>query len=257
MNLSEYYLKYLQEVGEGSLPAPEGLTLEQAEPLARAAELQNRIREMGIVEFVRRCACAEGVEIPEEVYEAFCEQELIDTMNNLLAAQEAPEERPEEDAGPQPPQIQEPDGPRSVYEVLLDCCCLEENLFYYLLDILKRNAEEEFQKLALVTTRKAFTQQDFLYWLATREQRGSEEELVCVTVMDACFDRLAAQQETELIAALISGDQRTFELFRCEAPELCHLPDATFDWYERNYLEKDYPIRYMIKHNGIPLPKEV
>ena len=154
-----------------------------------------------------------------------------------------------------PPQIDEPDGPRSAYEVLLDCCCLDEKLLQYLIDVLKREAEEEFQKLALVTARKAFTRADFLYWFGTKEQRSHREELICVTLMDACFDRLAAQKEVELIAALISGDQTTFELFRCEAPELRQLPDATFAWYERNYLQGYYPLRYMMKFNGISFPK--
>ncbi|MBQ3216356.1 MAG: hypothetical protein IJB35_00880, partial [Oscillospiraceae bacterium] len=73
---------------------------------------------------------------------------------------------------------------------------------------------------------------------------------------DACFDRLAEQGQKELIAALISGDQTTFELFRCEAPELQHLPEATFIWYETHYLQNYYPIRYMLKFNGVSFPKE-
>ena len=140
--------------------------------------------------------------------------------------------------------------------MLLDCCCLDENLLYYLIDVLKRSAEEEFQKLALVTARKAFTQADFLYWFATKQSRAPQEELICVTLMDACFDRLAAEGQKELIAALLCGDQTTFELFRCDAPELMHLPEATFAWYERNYLQGYYPIRYMLKFNGVPFPKE-
>ena len=74
--------------------------------------------------------------------------------------------------------------------------------------------------------------------------------------MDACLDRLAAEGQKEMIAALISGDQTTFELFRCEAPELMHLPDATFDWFDRLYLRGYYPIRYLLKYNGVTFPKE-
>ena len=74
--------------------------------------------------------------------------------------------------------------------------------------------------------------------------------------MDACLDRLAAENQRELIAALISGDQTTFELFRCEAPELKHLPEATFQWFDKNYLSGLYPIRYMMKFNGVEFPKE-
>ena len=75
--------------------------------------------------------------------------------------------------------------------------------------------------------------------------------------MDAVFGRLAAEGQKELIAALLCGDQTTFELFRCDAPELQHLPEATFEWYEKNYLQGYYPVRYMLKYNGVALPKEV
>ena len=180
------------------------------------------------------------------------------TLAALAQASEAPaEETSAAEADPcEPPKIDEPDGPRSAYEVLLDCCCLDENLLFYLIDVLKRGAEEEFQKLALVTSRKAFTQADFLYWFATKPSRAAQEELICVTLMDACFDRLAAEGQKELIAALISGDRTTFELFRCEAPELMHMPDATFEWYDRLYLRGYYPIRYLLKYNGVAFPKE-
>ena len=163
-------------------------------------------------------------------------------------------EAPEEEDPSAPPRIEEPDGPRSVYEVLIDCCSLDEKLMYYLIDTLKRNAEEEFQKLALVTTRKAFTQADFLYWYGTKEHRASREELICVTLMDACFDRLARDGQVELIAALLSGDRTTFELFRCDAPELIHLPEATYEWFEDYYLQGLYPLRYMLKFNGVEIP---
>ena len=81
-----------------------------------------------------------------------------------------------------------------------------------------------------------------------------EEERACVAIMDACLLRLAEEKENELLAALMSGDQKTFELFRCEAPELQHLPDATYDWYCRNYLDRYYPVRIMMKLHGIHFP---
>ena len=80
-------------------------------------------------------------------------------------------------------------------------------------------------------------------------------ELICSAVMDACLDRLASEDQKELMAALLSGDRKTFELFRCEAPELVHLPQATFEWYAENYLDHYYPIRYLIRFNGIRLPE--
>lgn len=248
MTMIERYLRYIQELGEGTRTPPEGIELTKTEPLARAAELQQQIQAMGIVSFVRLCAAQDGQTLSEEELNCFREEDLLAALQGELS-----EEEPQEDA---PPQIDEPDGPRSAYEVLIDCCCLDEKLMYYLIDVLKRGAEEEFQKLALVTARKAFTQADFLYWYATKQTREGHDALVCSTVMDACFDRLAAEGEVELIAALLSGDQTTFELFRCEAPELKHLPDATFAWYEKNYLQGLYPLRYMLKFNGVAFPKE-
>ncbi len=251
MTLIEHYLRDLQQIADGSRVPPEGIVLTEDEPIRRAAQLQEQIQAIGICEFVRRCAEQDGETLEQSVYDEFKPEDLMATFNALTAQTE--EEQPDESA---PPKIEEPDGPRNAYEVLLDCCCLDENLLYYLIDVLKRKDENEFQKLALVAARKAFTMHDFLYWYITMEQRAEEEELICVTIMDACFDRLAADGQNELIAALISGDQTTFELFRCEAPELQHLPEATFEWYDRNYLAKLYPIRYMLKFNGIVFPLE-
>ena len=247
MKWTDYYFKYLEAVGEGKLAAPEGFLLTEEEPLRRAAQLQERIAQSGIACFVRACAEQEGTTLPEGLFDNFDPSELFAAMEQAPAAEEDPNA---------PPQIDEPDGPRSAYEVLLDCCCLDEKLLQYLIDVLKRGAEEEFQKLALVTARKAFTQADFLYWFGTKEQRGDREELICVTLMDACLDRLAKDGQLELIAALLSGDQTTFELFRCEAPELIHLQAATYEWYDRNYLQGLYPLRYMLKFNGVQFPKE-
>lgn len=250
MTLIEYYLRDLQEIADGTRLPPEGIILTEDEPMRRAAQLQEQIQVIGIAEFVRRCAAQDGQTLPQEVYDNFKPEDLMATLNALAS------QPPEEEDENTPPKIDEPDGPRSAYEVLLDCCCLEEKLLYYLIDVLRRKDEEEFQKLALVTTRKAFTCEDFLYWFATKQDRASQEEMICVTIIDACLDRLSSEGQTELIAALICGDQTTFELFRCEAPELQHLPEATFEWFERNYLANLYPIRYMLKFNGIQFSSE-
>lgn len=248
MTLIEHYFTYLQELADGSREAPNGISLHETEPMRRAAELQAQIQALGVPEFVRLCAAQDHQVLPAEVYDAYREEDLRAALAAM--AEEDARDRAE------PPKIDEPDGPRSAYEVLLDCCCLDEKLLYYLIDVLKRGAEEEFQKLALVTTRKAFTQADFLYWFATKPARGTREELICVTLIDACLDRLASEGQKELIAAIICGDKTTFELFRCEAPELLHLPDATFDWFDRLYLRGYYPIRYLLKYNGVNFPKE-
>lgn len=269
MTLIEQYFIYLEEISEGKRQPPEGIVLTETDPMKQAVELQEQIMKLGIPEFVRRCAAQDGRELPEEMYDEFQPEDMLAVLQQLAGSREAEQveamqasgqtEQPEtavsaEPDPAEPPKIDEPDGPRSAYEVLLDCCCLDEKLLYYMIDVLKRGAEEEFQKLALVTARKIFPSGDFLYWFITKEERAEREEMICVTLLDACFDRLKAQGETELIAALLCGDQKTFELFRCEAPELRQLPEATYEWYERNYLQRWYPIRYMLKFNGIAFP---
>ena len=94
--------------------------------------------------------------------------------------------------------------------------------------------------------------EDFLAWLGNRELLGSTDEQACVRIMDGCLSRLMAEGQTELAAALLSGDETTFKLFRTEAPELVHLPDATYDWYSKYYLDGYYPIRFILRQNGGP-----
>ena len=257
MELAQYYMKYLQELGEGQREAPEGIVLTETDPMRRAVELQEAIATLGVPEFVRRCAAQDGTEPDPAIFENYQPEVLAEALCRLAGEQNAPSdepaEAPEED---QTPKIEEPDGPRSAYEVLLDCCLLDEKLLYYLIDVIKRDAVGEFRKLALVTTRKAFTPTDLLGWFAGKERRGEREELICVTLMDTVFDRLAAEGQKELIAALLCGDKTTFELFRCDAPELLHLPEATYEWYEKNYLAGYYPVRYLLKFNGIAIPTE-
>ena len=62
------------------------------------------------------------------------------------------------------------------------------------------------------------------------------------------------EQQGELLGALLSGDRKTFELFRTEAPELRHLPAATYEWYSKNYLDRDYPLRFILMCNGVEFP---
>ena len=42
--------------------------------------------------------------------------------------------------------------------------------------------------------------------------------------------------------------------FRTEAPELRHLPAATYEWYSKNYLDRDYPLRFILMCNGVEFP---
>ena len=73
--------------------------------------------------------------------------------------------------------------------------------------------------------------------------------------MDAVLLRLAEEKRLDVLAALLSGDQKTFEALRCEAPELIHIPAATFEWYETHYLDRDYPIRLIMRLNGVQFPE--
>ena len=41
---------------------------------------------------------------------------------------------------------------------------------------------------------------------------------------------------------------------RCEAPELRQLPVATYMWFEKNYLDRDYPLRFVLRCNGVQFP---
>ena len=95
---------------------------------------------------------------------------------------------------------------------------------------------------------------DFLAWLGNRELLGSTDEQACVRIMDGCLDRLVREQRVEVAAALISGDQATFEIFRTEAPELVHLPEATFEWFNKYYLSGYYPVRFILRTKGVVFP---
>ena len=90
---------------------------------------------------------------------------------------------------------------------------------------------------------------------AYREDYAGEEERACAALMDAVLLRLAEEKRLDVLAALLSGDQKTFEALRCEAPELLHIPAATFEWYETHYLDRDYPIRLIMRLNGVQFPE--
>lgn len=231
MTLWDYFLQYMSELCEGTRRAPQGITLSAGDAAARAEELQGQIAEMGVAEFVRRCAADEGTSLPAELFTA-----------------------PEEPA-PQPEPEQDPDAGKHAFEVLADCVALEPELVQYLIEVLRTNDRAAFYKLSQVTTHLDLDPQEFLYWLAHREDyAASEDEHVCAAVMDAALDRLAREGQRELLAALLSGDQTTFELFRCDAPELRQLPVATYEWYTTHYLDRDYPLRFLLKFNGVPFP---
>ena len=247
MTLFDYYLQYMTEVWEGKRPAPEGITLpEDGNESARIQALGQQLQAMGMAAFVRACAAQDGTTLPEEL---FSEHVDPNGLEFFLRDPDAPEPAPEKPAEP------DPDADKHAFEVFLDCIAMDDGLVQYLIDVLKRMDRKEFFKLSQITTKLDLDPEEFLYWLGRREAYADEEERACAAVMDAALLRLANEGRLDVAAALLSGDQRTFETFRCEAPELVHLPAATFAWYEKNYLDRDYPIRLIMRLNGVKFPE--
>ena len=248
MTLFDYYLQYMTEVWEGKRPAPEGITLpEDGDESARIQSLGQQLQAMGMAAFVRACAAQDGTVLPEELFTA--ENSDLGGLQFFLRDPDAPEPAPERPATP------DPDADKHAFEVFLDCIAMDDGLVQYLIDVLKRMDRKEFFKLSQITTKLDLDPEEFLYWLGHREVYAGEEECACAAIMDAALLRLANEGRLDVAAALLSGDQKTFETFRCEAPELVHLPAATFAWYEKNYLDRDYPIRLIMRLNGVKFPE--
>ena len=246
MTLLERYLNYLSQICEGSRTPPEGISLTRTGDMEKAIELQQQIAGLGIPEFVRRCAAQDGEEIPAQELESFDASQMLSALTQMDAG-EAPAE---EEAQPEPVKTEI----RDIYEVFLDSVCLEDNLLSYLIDILKRGAKDEFQTLSHAAARTLLDMDEFLLWLGNKEAFAGPDERACTAIMDGCLNRLMQEGQRELAAALLSGDETTFKLFRTEAPELVHLPDATYDWYCKYYLDGYYPIRFILRQNGVAFP---
>ena len=240
MTLFDYYLQYMTEVWEGKRPAPEGITLpEDGDESTRIQALGQQLQAMGMAAFVRACAAQDGDAMPEELF------------TECAPVPDAPP-APQADAAPSEP---DPDAGKHAFEVFLDCIAMDDGLVQYLIDVLKRMDRAEFFKLSQITTKLDLDPEEFLYWLAHRQDYAGEDEQICAAVMDAALLRLAQEGRLDVVAALLSGDQKTFEALRCEAPELVHLPAATYDWYARHYLDRDYPIRLIMRLNGVKFPE--
>lgn len=249
MTLFDYYLRYMTEVWEGTRPAPEGITLpEGGDENARIQALGQQLQDMGMAAFVRACAAQDGTVLPEELFAESGDLggfELF--LQNADKAQEAP-------AAEKKSATPDPDANKHAFEVFLDCIAMDDGLVQYLIDVLKRMDRKEFFKLSQITTKLDLDPEEFLYWLGRRETYADEEEQGCAAAMDQALLRLADEGRLDVVAALLSGDRNTFETFRCEAPELMHAPIATFEWYEKNYLDRDYPIRLIMRLNGVQFP---
>ena len=240
MTLFDYYLQYMTEVWEGKRPAPEGNTLpDSGDESARIQALGQQLQAMGMAAFVRACAAQDGGALPEELF------------TESAPVPDAPP-APQADAAPSEP---DPDAGKHAFEVFLDCIAMDDGLVQYLIDVLKRMDRAEFFKLSQITTKLDLDPEEFLYWLAHRQDYAGEDEQICAAVMDAALLRLAQEGRLDVVAALLSGDRKTFEALRCEAPELVHLPAATYDWYARHYLDRDYPIRLIMHLNGVKFPE--
>lgn len=240
MTLFDYYLQYMTEVWEGKRPAPEGITLpEDGDESTRIQALGQQLQAMGMAAFVRACDAQDGDALPEELF------------TESAPVPDAPP-APQADAAPSEP---DPDAGKHAFEVFLDCIAMDDGLVQYLIDVLKRMDRAEFFKLSQITTKLDLDPEEFLYWLAHRQDYAGEDEQICAAVMDAALLRLAQEGRLDVVAALLSGDRKTFEALRCEAPELVHLPAATYDWYARHYLDRDYPIRLIMRLNGVKFPE--
>lgn len=240
MTLFDYYLQYMTEVWEGKRPAPEGITLpDSGDESTRIQALGQQLQAMGMTAFVRACAAQDGDALPEELF------------TESAPVPDAPP-APQADAALSEP---DPDAGKHAFEVFLDCIAMDDGLVQYLIDVLKRMDRAEFFKLSQITTKLDLDPEEFLYWLAHRQDYAGEDEQICAAVMDAALLRLAQEGRLDVVAALLSGDRKTFEALRCEAPELVHLPAATYDWYARHYLDRDYPIRLIMRLNGVKFPE--
>lgn len=250
MTLFDYYLQYMTELLEGKRPAPEGITLPEGGEAQRVQSLGQHLQAMGMASFVRACAAQDGTELPPSLFDDDGLADFGAFLQN--AGQTAPDPKPPEPV--QEDAAGDPDADKHAFEVFLDCIAMDDGLVQYLIDVLKRMDRREFFKLSQITTKLDLDPEEFLYWLAHRQDYAGEEEQGCAAVMDGALLRLAEEGRLDVVAALLSGDQRTFETFRCEAPELVHLPAATFAWYEKNYLDRDYPIRIIMRLNGVQFP---
>ena len=246
MTLFDYYLQYMTQVWEGKRPAPEGITLpEDGDEATRIQALGRQLQAMGMAGFVRACAAQDGTVLPEEL---FSEHVDPNGLEFFLRDPDAPEAAPERPATP------DPDANKHAFEVFLDCIAMDDGLVQYLIDVLKRMDRKEFFKLSQITTKLDLDPEEFLYWLGRRELYAGEEEQVCAAMMDHVLLRLAEEGRLDVVAALLSGDRKTFEALRCEAPEMVHTPVATYDWYVQHYLDRDYPIRLIMRLNGVKFP---
>ena len=193
MELCEHYLHYMSALCEGTMPAPPELALTADTTEERAAQLQSALKDLSVPDFVRLCAKSAGDELDEAIFDHFSEEDFSRALLQMLTAAaelEQPEEKP-----PAAESTPDPDAGKHAFEVFCDCVELDEQLVAYLIDILKRGDKAAFYKLSQVTTQLDLDPREFLYWLAHREDYGTDDERACAAIMDACFARLYEEKQ--------------------------------------------------------------
>lgn len=179
MELFEYYLRYMTELLEGKRPAPAGITLTAEDEEGRTRQITEQLASMGAADFVRACAAQDGETLPESLFDGGSGMAGFEAF--LKSAQQ---EGPPQQEVPETPAEPDPDAGKHAFEVFLDCVAMDDGLVQYLIDVLKRRDWKEFYKLSQITTRMDLDPEEFLYWLAHREDYADEEERACAVIMD-------------------------------------------------------------------------
>lgn len=252
MELCERYLHYMSALCEGTMPAPPELALTADTTEERAAQLQSALKSMSVPDFVRLCAKSAGDELDEAIFDHFSEEDFSRALLQMLTAAAEPEEV--EEKPPAAESTPDPDAGKHAFEVFCDCVELDEQLVAYLIDILKCGDKAAFYKLSQVTTQLDLDPREFLYWLAHREDYGTDDERACAATWTRA-SRASRRKAGRALGALLSGDQKDVRtLPHLKRPELRHLHAATYEWYSKNYLDRDYPLRFILMCNGVEFP---
>ena len=185
MTLFDYYLQYMTELLEGKRPAPEGITLPEGGEAKRVQSLGQQLQAMGMASFVRACAAQDGTELPPSLFDDDGLADFGAFLQN--AGQTAPDPKPPESA--QEDAAGDPDADKHAFEVFLDCIAMDDGLVQYLIDVLKRMDRKEFFKLSQITTKLDLDPEEFLYWLAHRQDYAGEEEPPSWTVLCCVWRR--------------------------------------------------------------------
>ena len=101
MELFTLYLQYLSEICEGKRSAPAGITIPETSEEEKAVAVQQAAMEMGIPAFVKACADAEGRDVPQEWYDSFDLEQIVQMAQQISQMQTAaPVEAPAAEAEP-------------------------------------------------------------------------------------------------------------------------------------------------------------